>query len=110
MSLKRDFKITEAKSGTALTVRVLTRSAATEIAGIHDDGALKVRLVASPAGDAAANKELVEFLAHWLGVAANKVEVVAGSSGREKLISVEGVSSDELEAKLRDDLNLDTLE
>ncbi len=98
--MARKFEITDAKGGAAFTVRVVTRSAHTELAGIQEDGALKIRLIASPAGDPAANKELVDFLAGHLGVAANKIEIVAGANGRDKLISVEGVSTADVEAKL----------
>ncbi|MFN8376510.1 MAG: DUF167 domain-containing protein [Anaerolineae bacterium] len=98
--MKRKFEITDAKGGAAFTVRVVTRSANTELAGIQEDGALKIRLVASPAGDPAANKELVDFLAGHLGVAAAKIEIVAGANGRDKLVSVEGVSTADVEAKL----------
>jgi uncharacterized protein len=98
--MDRKFEITDAKGGAAFTVRVVTRAAATELAGVQEDGVLKVRLIASPAGDPAANKELVEFLAKYLGVPINKVEIVAGANGRDKLVSVEGVSTADVEEKL----------
>ncbi|PJF40989.1 MAG: DUF167 domain-containing protein [Chloroflexi bacterium] len=100
MSMKRNFKITDAKSGAAFTVRVVTRASTTEIGGVHDDGALKVRLQASPAGDPAANQELIDFLAGQLDVAPDRIEIVAGENTRDKLISVEGILTDELEARL----------
>jgi len=100
MPVDREFKITDAKGGIAFTVRVVTKSAATELAGIQDDGTLKIRLVASPAGDPAANQELVEFLSKQLNVPSKKIEIVAGQNGREKLVSVEGLSTDDVEAWL----------
>lgn len=100
MPLDREFKITDAKGGIAFTVRVVTKAAATELAGIQEDGTLKIRLVASPAGDPAANQELVEFLAKQLNVPAKKIEIVAGQNGREKLVSVEGLSAYDVEAWL----------
>ena len=96
----RKFEITDARGGAALGVRVVTRSTATEIAGKTEDGTLKVRLMASPAGDPAANKELVEFLAAQLGVPVNRIEVVAGEGHRDKILSIEGLSVHEVEAKL----------
>lgn len=98
--MNRQFKITGAKGGAAFTVRVVTRAANTEIAGLQEDGMLKVRLVASPAGDPAANQELVDFLAGHLGVSSDKIEIVAGADGRDKLVSVEGVSTEDIETKL----------
>lgn len=100
MSMGRKFEFTEVTGGAAFTVRVVTRATHTEIVGVQDDGALKIRLVASPAGDPAANTELVGFLANQLGVALDRIEIVAGRDGREKLISVDGITTAQVEAKL----------
>lgn len=100
MSDKRNFEITDAKGGAAFTVRVVTRAVNTEVVGVQEDGALKIRLQASPAGDPAANKELVSFLADRLGVTVEKIEIVAGVNGREKVIAVEGITTDQVEEKL----------
>jgi uncharacterized protein (TIGR00251 family) len=100
MPEQRNFEITDAKGGAAFTVRVVTRAVNTEVVGINEDGSLRIRLQASPAGDPAANRELVEFLAEKLEVDADKIEIVAGMNGREKVIAVEGISTAELESKL----------
>lgn len=97
MSANRKFEITDARGGAAINVRVVTQAEKTEIVGIQDDGVLKVRLVSSPAGDASANTELLEFLAKLLGVTAAHLEIVVGAGGREKIISIEGVSSQQVE-------------
>ena len=96
----RKFEITDAKGGAAFTVRVVTRATNTEFVGLQEDGIIKIRLVKSPAGDPEANQELINFLAAQLGVSANKIEIVAGADGRDKLISVEGISTADLESKL----------
>lgn len=98
--MDRQFKITDAKGGAAFTVRVVTRANATEFAGLQEDGSLKVRLQASPAGDPSANKELVDFLAKQLKVDAKKIEIVAGAEGRDKLVSVEGITTQDVETIL----------
>jgi uncharacterized protein (TIGR00251 family) len=72
-----------------LTLHVQPRASRTELAGRHGD-ALKVR-VAAPPVDGAANAELVRFLAELLGVAKSAVEIVAGESGRRKVVAVHGV-------------------
>lgn len=100
MSQNRKFEITDARGGAAFAVRVVTRAAATEIAGSHEDGALKIRLVSSPAGDPAANEELLNFLSQKLEVPRARIEIVAGAGGREKMISVEGLSTEQVDAKL----------
>lgn len=100
MSTDREFRITDAKGGAAFTVRVVTRTTTTEIVGMQDDGALKIRLMAASAGAPEANKELVEFLAEKLGVAVNTIEIVAGEEGRDKLITVEGITTTDVEDRL----------
>jgi len=96
----RKFEITDARGGAALGVRVVTRSETTEIAGKNEDNTLKVRLKATPAGDPAANKELVEFLASVLGVDVNKIEIVAGEGKRDKILSILGMTTEQVEKKL----------
>ncbi len=98
--MDRQFKITDAKGGAAFTVRVVTRAANTEFAGLQEDGSLKIRLKASPAGDPEANRELIDFISRQLGVTKEKIEIVAGADGRDKLISVEGISTTDIETKL----------
>lgn len=97
MSANRKFEITDARGGAALNVRVVTQAEKTEVVGIQEDGVLKVRLMASPAGDPAANRELVDFLAQLLDVPVSNLEIVAGANGREKIISIEGISIQQVE-------------
>lgn len=96
----RKFEITDARGGAAVGIRVVTQAEATEIAGKTDDGAVKVRLVASPAGDDSANEELINFLAAQLGIEPRKIEIVAGVGSRDKIVSIEGLSTQEVEDKL----------
>ena len=98
MPADRKFEITDARGGSALNIRVVTQAERTELVGIQEDGVLKIRLMASPAGSPSANRELVEFLAARLGVSSDHIEIVAGAGGREKIVSVEGVTSDQVEA------------
>jgi uncharacterized protein (TIGR00251 family) len=98
MTSNRKFEITDARGGAALSIRVVTQAERTEIAGVQADGVLKIRLMASPAGDPAANRELVEFLAARLGISTDHLEIVAGEGGREKIVSVEGMTSEQVEA------------
>jgi len=100
MMPRRKFEITDARGGTAIPVRVVTLADKSELAGIQDDGVLKVRLMASPAGSPAANKELMQLLAAELGVAGDKLEIVAGENTREKIVSVEGITAAEVESRL----------
>ena len=101
MSADRKFEITDAKGGAAFTVRVTTRAVDTEIVGLQEDGSLKIRLKASPAGDPSANKELIDFIASKLQVPVSSIEIVAGESGRDKLVTVEGITTGDVECKLK---------
>ena len=87
------------KDGVRLTVQVHPRASRTEVAGVHGD-ALKVRLMAPPV-DGAANAALVEFLAGVLGVKRGAVELVAGETGRRKVLVVTGISAAEAERRLQ---------
>jgi len=102
MPLKRDFKITDARSGAAITVRVLTGSANTEVAGLQE-GAIKIRLRAAAADLPDANSELIAFLAVQLDIPVKHIEIVAGTTGRDKIISIEGLTSAQVEGALLSD-------
>lgn len=54
------------------------------------DGALRVR-VAAPAVAGAANNALVRLIAAELDLARGRVRLVAGASGRQKLVAVDGI-------------------
>ncbi len=79
-------------------VRLTPRAGADRVDGVSDEGVLQVRVVA-PAVDGAANAALVRLLADELDVARTSVQMVAGATGRRKLIVVDGVSPEEAAAR-----------
>lgn len=83
----RNFKLHDGKKGSALAVRISPKARNTEIVGALNDGTVKVRLMAS-GDDEQANRELVGFLADILNVSPSRIEIVAGATGRDKLVSV----------------------
>jgi uncharacterized protein YggU (UPF0235/DUF167 family) len=89
--MPREFKITAAQHGAAFTVRVVTRAKNVEIAGVQDDGSLKIRLTESPT-DGDPNGQLIAFLADTLEVDPDQIEIVAGEDKPNKIISVDDVS------------------
>ena len=97
--MTREFRITDAQHGAAFTVRVITRAERVEIAGIQDDGSLKIRLTESP-GEGRANAQLIEFLAGVLEVEPEQIAIVAGHDKSNKIISVEGVPPAWIEQRL----------
>lgn len=97
--MTRKFEITEAQSGAAFTVKVVTRASGVEIAGVQEDGTLKIRLTETHT-NGAADRQLIEFLAEKLEVETGQIEIVAGENTREKLISVDGISPADVEMRL----------
>jgi uncharacterized protein len=71
-----------------LAVRVTPRGGTDRVDGVGKDGALRVRVAAAPA-DGAANESLARLLARELGVPRGAVRVVAGATGRRKLVEVD---------------------
>ncbi len=90
----------DAKTGAAITVKVTPRARKTDVAGIMDDGTLKVH-VAAPPEEGKANAALMNFLSERLGITTNQIEIVAGLSSERKLISLIGVSPADVDAKLK---------
>lgn len=83
----RKFKLHDGQKGSAIAVRVTPRASRNEIVEVLDDGTIKVRLAAPPT-DNEANIALIEFLSEILGVPKSQLDIVAGTAGRDKLISV----------------------
>lgn len=85
--MPRKYVLHDGKRGSALALRITPRASRNQIVGMLNDGTIKVHIAAPPM-DEDANKELVSFLAEVLGVPKSRVEIVAGATGRDKLVSV----------------------
>jgi len=83
----RNFHLHNGKTGTALAIRVTPRASHNEIVEILSDRTIRIRLKAPPV-EGKANQALVEFLAGVLDVPISKIDIVAGLSGRDKLVSI----------------------
>jgi uncharacterized protein (TIGR00251 family) len=70
-----------------LSVRVQPRSSKDEIVGPHGSDSIKVRITAPPV-DGKANAHLIKFLAKSFGVAKSQVELISGSTGRDKRLAI----------------------
>lgn len=86
----------------AFGVHVVPRASRDKIAGIRD-GAVRIRLTAPPV-EGAANEALVRFLSSVLRVPKQDIEIVSGQTARRKVVSVYGLSKEEIEARLRSHL------
>jgi uncharacterized protein (TIGR00251 family) len=78
-------------------VRLAPRSSSNRVDGVIE-GVLRVH-VSAPAVEGAANAALVRLLAEELGVARRDVRIVAGATGRQKLVVVDGVGSEVIVAR-----------
>jgi uncharacterized protein (TIGR00251 family) len=81
-----------------IAVRLTPRAGKNEISG-ERDGSLLVRVTAPPV-DGQANAALCRLIAKRARVGVRSVSVVRGVSSREKVVRVEGISSEELRATL----------
>ena len=95
---KSPHKGKEASASATISVKIQPRASKNEIIR-REDGGLKIRLTAPPV-DGAANEALVKFLAHKLGVAKSCVEIVSGQTSRDKIIRIDGLSSEDVERLL----------
>ncbi len=91
--------VTAAPRGCRFQVYVQPRASRAEITGLHGD-ALRVRLTAPPV-DGRANEALVALLATQLGTPKSRISIVSGATGRTKTIEVEGMSPQEVSARLQ---------
>jgi uncharacterized protein (TIGR00251 family) len=97
MASKR--KLSDGRRGAALAIRVTPRARRDELVEILPDQTVKVRLTAPPV-DGEANEALIRFLAGVLDVAPSRVEIVAGFSGRDKLVTIADMGSEEAQARI----------
>lgn len=98
--MKRKYRLSDGKHGAAITVRVTPRARKSEFAGVLEDGTVRIRLQ-EPAVEGKANKALVSFLSKVLGVRRNRIEIVAGQNGLDKIVAVEAMTAQEVENRIQ---------
>ena len=84
--------------GCTVSVRVHPGARRSAVGGIHD-GAVKISLTTPPV-DGRANEALIAFVAELLGIPKGRVSLVAGMTGRTKVLRITGKNSDEVRAAL----------
>lgn len=75
------------RTGAAIAVRVTPRASQNAVVEILHEGTVKIHLTVAN-DEEQINKALIEFLAKVLGIPASRLEVVAGKSGYDKLVSI----------------------
>jgi uncharacterized protein (TIGR00251 family) len=84
--------------GCTVSVRVHPGARRSAVSGIHG-GAVKISLTTPPV-DGRANEALIAFVAELLGIPKGRVSLVAGMTGRTKVLRVTGKSAAEVRAAL----------
>ena len=100
MEEKREFKFRKVELGAALHIKLTPRAKKNEIIDILENGIVKIRVIAPPV-DGKANKGLIEFLSKVLKVKKTDIEIIAGFSGRDKIISFTNIQAEELDRRIR---------
>jgi uncharacterized protein len=85
-------------STTRLRVRVSPGARKTEVVGRHGE-AWKLRVTAPPA-DGKANEAVLGLLAKILAVPRARIALVAGHSGRDKIVELAGIDPAETDRRL----------
>ena len=101
--MNRKYQLHNGKAGSAVAVRLTPKASRDAIVGILEDGTVKVHVTAHPT-DGQDNDALIAILAETLGVPVGNVAIVAGETGRDKLLSVLGLDAVTLTTILREHL------
>ena len=96
---QRNYTLHDGKKGAALAVRVTTRASKNQIIGALSDGTIKIHIAAAPT-EGQANGALIDYLSEILEVPKDRIEVVAGDTGRDKLVSVLDMDAETLHKKI----------
>ena len=81
-----------------IEVRVHPKASRNQVEGFADD-VLVVKVTAVPE-KGKANQALIELLAETLGSAKSKVKILRGQSSRDKQVTIDGYSLDEVRRRL----------
>jgi uncharacterized protein (TIGR00251 family) len=95
--------MTTKEGGVTFAVRVQPRASKSGVAG-EVDGVLKIRLAAPPV-EGQANGELIRLLAELFDAPRRRIAILSGQTSKNKVVSVSGISVDEVERVLAEALN-----
>lgn len=96
---ERDYHLHDGQTGAAITVRVVPRSSSNEISEIFNDGTVKIRLMVQ-VGVEQTNAALIAFLAEVLQVKASQLEIVAGMTGKDKLVTITNLDKNQVDDRI----------
>lgn len=90
--------LSETVDGVILKLKVLPRAAKNQLVGVHGD-CLKVKLTAPPV-DGAANQACCRFLAQVLGVPNQDLEILSGTTARQKRVLVKFMTKQQVAQRI----------
>lgn len=87
-----------------INVRVIPRSSRNMLEWQEGEGgSIRARLTAPPV-DGAANAALIEMLSKQLNLPRRNIEIIRGTTGRQKTIEITGLTLEEVKDKLKKQL------
>jgi uncharacterized protein (TIGR00251 family) len=86
-----------------IKVRVQPKSSRNQVDGFQD-GALRVRVTAAPT-EGQANAAVIALLAKTLGISKSRLEIIRGYSSRDKVVSVDTLTEQEVRRKIEVGVN-----
>jgi uncharacterized protein (TIGR00251 family) len=86
-----------------IKVRVQPKSSRNQVDGFQD-GALRVGVTAAPT-EGQANAAVIALLAKTLGVSKSRLEIIRGYSSRDKVVSVDTLTEQEVRRKIEVGVN-----
>jgi uncharacterized protein len=81
-----------------LAVKITPNAGRNEVTGFKE-GVLQIK-IAAPPEKGKANKELVDFLSERLGIRKSTILIIKGQTSRNKVVSIETLSNEEIIKKL----------
>lgn len=100
----RKFKLHDGKKGAALAIRITPRASQNKIVGALSNGTVKIHLSAATT-EGQINAELIKYLSRIFGIAKERIEVVAGDKGKDKLVSVIDMDAKTLHKKIVENID-----
>jgi uncharacterized protein YggU (UPF0235/DUF167 family) len=96
---KKNHQFSGGAFGAAITISVLPQASRNEIVKVLKDGTIQIRLT-SLSGSEKLNQDLLNLLAKKLDIEPNQLEILAGRSGNDKLVSIMGLSATTVQERL----------
>jgi len=96
---ERKFHLHDGKKGAALAIRITPRANENRIVDILSDGTVKIHLAIEPFNEKT-NEVLLNYLSEILNISTSRFEIVAGATGRDKLVSIIDLEADALHKKM----------